>query len=105
MGVGLGVAVGVALGAAVVVEQVAGRRTLPIVEVAGPDAPHHQPQQRGGEQDRGRDRDGQEAHGSGCQRSSRTALPVTITEERLMATAASRGVSTPAAASGIATRL
>jgi hypothetical protein len=93
-----------AFGYAVVVEQELESGTFRVVQVPAQHGAHGQSEERAREQQRGGDRDPEEAQ-RGLQRASRSALPVTSREDALMASAAASGCRTPSAASGIATAL
>lgn len=93
------------LGRPVIVEVMARCGAFQIVEVAARyGAQHHREKPACNQQAHG-NRDPQEAHRGAFQASSRTALPVTISDERLIAIAAGSGSRTPSAASGTATTL
>lgn len=95
-----------ALRVPVVVEVVALGGALEVVEGAVANRAQHEGEQPGTEYEADGDREGEEAHGvPAFQRSKRTALPVTASDESPMAAAAASGSIQPAMASGIAAAL
>jgi hypothetical protein len=92
-------------GLVIVVEEVTRGRALPVVEVATRNGAHDEREQPTGEQQTHGDGDPEETHRRGRQASKRTALPVTTSDDRLIAIAAGSGSSAPKAASGTATTL
>lgn len=89
----------------IVVQEVTRGRTFPVVEVAPRNCAYDEREQTAGEQQTHGDGDPEETHRRGRQASSRTALPVTTSDDRLIAIAAGSGSNAPKAASGTATTL
>jgi hypothetical protein len=93
------------LGLAIVVVEHAPGRPLPVLVLPVAHRAQHEQQEHCRDQQRHGDREEEEAHVAGVQRSRRTAFAVTTREERLIAIAACRGSRIPTIASGIASAL
>lgn len=90
-------------GIIVPVDEDAQGRALEIIELAGAKRPEEAAQAAKPQQQRHRDQEGQPVHRAAPR--SRSALPTTISDEADIASAAIKGVTTPAIASGTASTL
>src|SRR6476620_1485234 len=79
------------------------RRRVEIVELPAPDRPHERPDRHAEQQQADRHQQQKNRHGSG--RVRRSALAVTVSDDSAMPSAAIHGVTSPATASGTASKL